>query len=914
MKNPSCRVQDAGLFVGLLTAPPGLERSFYEENVKEGLFDTYKNRVKDNFTKTDAEFNNAYNEYLKYFYRPQAYSIFGSFDIAVLSLIDDYEFAARTFGPYDPMSTRDTNPEKYIPQFSHQIIFGPIAKFGSGKNAPEVAKESFLSESEKELPLIAISQFKINSGCFIGAGFDFLRFAIRSIRSKFEAFESAFGQLQILISQSYGWNEITMVVLGQSYIDIGNLLLSIREMSIRDIEVELKKLEKQGKLKSKELDFFYEALDHTLAAMIARKKEKSASKSSVYNNHVFDNTSTIVGFRIEIIDEVLSKDSQKSVLLDRISIDDTISPQTKWISKAGHLNFAIKEVSAMNGGRVIASFGKGDFIYPLEDWISTKEFIRNFIELKNEIKNSRHLINTHTTINLNLDCLSNFSEDAHIYFSKDVTDSLRIKLIEIRKLNDALIKHGVPKTVTERIINLFSNFNLGICDPILFGYFLELHPLIVWLLRKIRDWETNNKNDLSVEKISDKLSKIVDDFDIAFKNRYYAGCRMNEISDFNLEFKGGIQQLVSAYDTAFKIMALHSGDEGKVSHAFAIIGGSPRVSSTEYALALNFHHIFQPEYFISILGHEIANFKLKTSNAFGDVAPSVEAIGDFVFAENENASKLERVLRLYTNQEFFKYITADLIAYHTTFCCDVELFVFWYFANWYTSPRTHSSSNVIEETSFIAILMRISSVVYLCTKLSFDSVKITKPVLENKELRELIEKWNNETHDYIVNLWQFDSINRWAENKKHLIKNEILSIQTKDKYTSISDLNSDTIRRAQDFAPDLAEGKPIRADKGFTGKGMSSYYNHTRSLLYSLLYWIYGKCECTDSFLIRSKEDGKTLIDNSVLSPFLFDKRGGTFTHDPVTRRQYFQYRAALVLSIIDLSTVVKKEIINNNT
>ena len=45
---------------------------------------------------------------------------------------------------------------------------------------------------------------------------------------------------------------------------------------------------------------------------------------------------------------------------------------------------------------------------------------------------------------------------------------------------------------------------------------------------------------------------MIRNFEQAYYNRFHHNSRILNIADLNLEYNGGIQQLISAYDTAYK--------------------------------------------------------------------------------------------------------------------------------------------------------------------------------------------------------------------------------------------------------------------------------------------------------------------------------------------------------------------------
>jgi hypothetical protein len=59
--------------------------------------------------------------------------------------------------------------------------------------------------------------------------------------------------------------------------------------------------------------------------------------------------------------------------------------------------------------------------------------------------------------------------------------------------------------------------------------------------------------------------------------------------------------------------------------------------------------------------------------------------------------------------------------------------------------------------------------------------------------------------------------------------------------------------------------------------------------------------------VLTRNHDGVPKIEENKDAAFLFDPTGGIFTHDPLTRRKYFQYRAALTMTLWDMGMREKK-------
>lgn len=79
--------EDFGIFVGMMTMPFKKEREFYKYEVEE-LFKKYR----ENIIRHAAGENNKPDDAL---YVPRAYCLFGSFDLLVIALVDDFALSVR---------------------------------------------------------------------------------------------------------------------------------------------------------------------------------------------------------------------------------------------------------------------------------------------------------------------------------------------------------------------------------------------------------------------------------------------------------------------------------------------------------------------------------------------------------------------------------------------------------------------------------------------------------------------------------------------------------------------------------------------------------------------------------------------------------------------------------------------------
>ena len=171
-----CVMGDAGLAVCLLSAPFQRELQFFSTEIDGAVFQKYREAVRRNFSGTTLESDAS--EFASAFYRPAPYYLFGRFDLAILTLVDDFEFSSRTFHPFDPMMA--DGPKDYFENFLHKVITGPTPTFDDKSTLIDLARRTFLAPVRK--PLFGLSLFKLNNSLLVGTGTTLLRTAVTHAR------------------------------------------------------------------------------------------------------------------------------------------------------------------------------------------------------------------------------------------------------------------------------------------------------------------------------------------------------------------------------------------------------------------------------------------------------------------------------------------------------------------------------------------------------------------------------------------------------------------------------------------------------------------------------------------------------------------------------------------------------------
>ena len=153
-----------GIYIALAKYPLGKEKVYIEK--LRGLFKSYKENVnkylKCNQDSSDSEID----EYLKDLYEPGVFHMFSHFDIALISLIDNFKFSQRVFEPH--FEENDN-----LRSVSYLIMSGEVI---SPKPIDEI---TWIKNRTNNF--IKIVQLKLNNGILVGNGISLFNGSIKLI-------------------------------------------------------------------------------------------------------------------------------------------------------------------------------------------------------------------------------------------------------------------------------------------------------------------------------------------------------------------------------------------------------------------------------------------------------------------------------------------------------------------------------------------------------------------------------------------------------------------------------------------------------------------------------------------------------------------------------------------------------------
>ncbi len=730
--------------------PFGKEDRFYEEDIK-ALVDGYREKQEKfaemhrNRTCSDAE-KAAQAEFAEYLYRPRAFYLFGNYDLAVISLIDDYTLTNRNFHPYSYFISQKNETREYSDKFNYQILTGTTPVLTHDKRQLheddrlfdskliEMAKRTFVPGPDTKLfPFIGVTRLKLNNGLLVGTGAKFVSVVEMAIKTILKQ-DCDTDQLNFIISESFGWHELTIVFFSNSFHRISEAIFRIRELRLHDLENFAKALF-QEHIQDQSFDLYRAIVDNSL---LQHFFDQDGQQESAEAAHVFVKTLTTFGFDFEFFNQIELNKTEGSLTFPAgfhepdLTVDD-LELFIKWDIKPGHLLETIAHFKALNDpfDTIEVTSGTTDFMYPGsnsgKDLASTLTIIKKLVDesFRDQDKNIRqHIRKIDTTLKFkyqeaDLAAITSKSDKRQQSFFSEKLIEFSFSLKVLRTIRNDLYRCNLSKILREKVLNMFVNYNDGIQDPLLYVYFIELRPFLEEVYQMIRELASGNSTLFTNESyIHTFLDSLVDTFDLAFKNRFHQSYRMDGVTDFNMEHNGGCQQIISALDGAYKVISSVFGENNKPT-SFVIVTGSSGVDSWYYSMRINYFQIFQPSIFIAPAVKESVNhffLKLEIDEDADDPnqllfqsLQDTERLLELIFSNldlKQDLDLLREEYGEYLDENMLQYFRSDVMTYVYAYNLDTELFRFWYWNYFMQMSAIYNLDGKVDEGIFLQFMMR----------------------------------------------------------------------------------------------------------------------------------------------------------------------------------------------------------------
>lgn len=848
-------------------------------NIKHGVqvvFTTVSNQ-KDKDFENDIE-NQYFKSYRKkthnedtIYYEPLKFYMLGDYDICYISLINNFKFSHRLFEP------KSQGENKIYNTHSFQSFSGFVIN--------ENTEVENIFNNSIESYFIGIINLKLNNGLIIGNGLDF----IESVRNYIQKIIN----VPFILTQTFSWFELSLKIL----IDNPDKLTQILE-ELRRVEF--------GAISNSHLN---SSLYHSLL---------KGNNETIDKTSLFSDTHSYLGFNTKLISEKLD-----SLYLEKFKsyvLENNISLRTsiEWQIKPGHFNH-LKHIlqnhkwlkDRFKFDKNFLVLGKNDYSLKEKghDIMSNLHLIRYIKRPECEIFDHCRKVKTYVYLN----CLKNNSSDKIRQTFKwfDHLSKLAIGSDKFNQMDLQLKSLKVSRQVRIKVLKIFSNYNNGIQDPILFSYFLDFKIFIDCLVDLIEEEYNNSQNFFfPIKEIEDKINKNLVVFQEGYNVRFLNSYLFENISDFDLDFNNSIQQLLTSYG----IMVHEYGKLFYENGKYGPIIQLNNIDTVSNTLSINYsiHHLTSPEFAFTTILKEILNhlsdqndeFKTFLNNFKKEISHSITEI---------NESYLDNVFE--RNQLDLNNFIIDSVRYIITFNFDFKLFEYWFWAYNFQNSSLFNSSGMFNEEQLKMELLRISLIKYyfkIESELECPSNELMTYWDRHAEkiyfiTDKLINDINRQSFDNIIGFVckkYFNSYNLYSDDSFLDLNEEYfenLWMQFNTNSQNFPFLDSLTINYKFKLLSSkrVLQVNPMHDMEADIFSFLKKQYEFNKKRITTL------KRNWMDGRTLKNFEDTQEDILYSI------DQTGGVYFKDSEKTSRYFVFNAQYLLNIIDFSFKQKLNFIN---
>lgn len=900
-----------GLVIGLLNNHSALSASsekLFEEEFKQNIFSKYKKSVE--LYGGDIGDN---------LYQPAGYHLFGDCNMAVISLIDDFAFPNRVLHTEHGCSNNSESNTKYTLQIINGVHTWTkgACKFDS---LEEKAKSTFLNEKKDKFPFIGIVNYKINNGLLIGNGAELLEILKRTL---YQLKETVNYDIEMICIDSFSNNELVVIYFAHQLTSISSFTNETRILKLQDLIKEDNEAQIQIDALAKN-SLLFQSLNERGKEQEEKPDEASLLKQ-VKDAHIFSMSFSHLGYGMTLPKSAL-KDSEK------------LSFQFQWDLKPGHY-IDFKE-AIIHENKFFTFADIEERIMPGTDTMQliVKNIVfENFLSIVNELEKKTQLLSYIRKQRINVIFNSHGmsreqrNSDDHPELMKHLK-KYGFSHSELKKLRVNLDTCRVSKVLKERTMKMYGTFNDGITDVLFFSYFIELKGYLEGIWERINNYGSIQTRKSSLEDFHTWLNLMIRNFEQAYYNRFHHSSRTLTISDFNLEYNGGIQQLISAYDTAYKIILRELvGDEA--NHNCVYVSGYERVSSDKDSLRINISHITYPELYAATVWKEAMNFYWDSREYTAPESLNQVNINAnyHLMKDNESAgilknrtlfnkgyqpeSYVHNLMFNSINKDFIQYLIVDAFVYKIGYMGDFALFTYWNWHYFLQMSHFYNYEGEMQSEAFIKFLIR-----WLFIKRFAQDAASGTPEKYVAFEPKLAELWHCYIHEattfmdvLLDELDKFDFITQidaaaasWELQNMTRIKAESGKEFEENITSYIKEYIPQLSATLNEYTAAFEEGKIITIQRG---SNTVSDFAFIRNLLFCYLQSVKKISESKNNHthLLERNNDGK-ILEREQYCSILADSLGGMFIYDGAKRGEYFRLRSVFYKSLWGAGFQIKKD------
>ncbi|MDB5231661.1 MAG: hypothetical protein JWN76_2466 [Chitinophagaceae bacterium] len=718
------------LHIALATTPQKQEKEF-DKSVRESYFERYRKNIgsycNDKFNAGSAP--KGYETETPTLYNPLRYHLLGNYDMAYISLIDNFKFAQKLFEPQVYSTEKAT-------------LFGPHSfqcLTGLAQSKTDDLHQFFhnhLKPGGKREYFLAICNLKLNNGFLIGAGKKYSDAVIKKVGelvTKFNACETTktFQKTDFLLLQSFSWFEISLLLFTDDPESISSILKELRGLTIVDLH---------------EADLIIE--DSLYKAFFAKEEIGDLSKINV-----FSDTHTYFGLNSDL---VFGSEAEPFVS-DFLSKDIKLRSDIECQVKPGHMHLLRQFLEQQNvklfdlNQRLLVA-GKSDYFIVKDSqkannnlrllWLATAED-GNIYNHVRKIKTQIQFDGQHPYHN------PGDRDDRKVFNLASSLGYLSIPVSNITVLEKNLKALKIARPIRSKILKLFSNYNNGIQDVILFPFFLDFKIFMDELEEMInyeyRIWKENT-GEPQVHTLETALMERIKIFQEGYNIRMLNCYQFEDITDFDLDFNSSIQQLLSVYST----MAFELGNAFFTKKYWygPIIQLNLKETIANYnSINYYIHDLTSPEFVFATIIKEILNFfylderKKEMQELLDEHQQNVKLL-------SESDPYLWEMIELELID--LQYYLVDTMRFIISFNFDFELFYYWFWTYNFQNSSLYNKTGGMNEIHFKKELFRI---LFIGKLLGFDTENLKCPLPEiftfwDRHFKT-ISKQVNRYHDFL---------------------------------------------------------------------------------------------------------------------------------------------------------------------
>ena len=923
--------EDKGLFLSFISYPFLIDGKDLYTNTLKKSFINHKKKLKV-FDPSGVQ-----DDYL---YCPAGYRMFGSQGLVVLSLVDDYMFFHRYFNKNHLQSLlkESWGKESFNTTFDYNSVIVSGITEDEEETLEQKARNSFLL-SQKRYPYIGIIRIKIDQRvlCGKGCGIETLKKIKEQINQLAEKHQKKRGgcQAKHITMECFNNDELTTVAFSDSLLFLFDFFGEIRGIKNTDerIQQTYRTRSSCGDDQEHVKHMFgttFMSFGYDVDYIFNKEDEENKSIEIANKSFICAKTDELNFLKINCVIE--TKPGHCDAFFDYLNE----GKYKKRDEKSLEIDLIAKNISG--GCSIIIGMPLRNISRLEKLCLVDKVFERDVRKIKVSIKSVEVMEKCNVDENHNPPALQGNSPINETYVL-----GIKGKMKEI----------GVSKMLRDRILALFELYNTAYKDVLQRFFLKEILPTLLDYRVMLDEM---SEDGCSIKELEDSLNEEITNMENACYDRLHS----DKQSMTPLEYSGGIQQHLTAFDYSYKTIYKTFGcvDDPK---SYVTITGAQRAASERTIFMLNINDVVYPELFITAVWKEVANFAIQLllddydssvfNNGYEEHVRKLFS-GWSKFLQDEESFKILRynltqsesflsadktycIIQSFISNELLQYFFKDFIVFHFAFQCDLKMMWYYYFKTLLQTTTCYHHLNEIDPKYLIHTLLRLFMVGLLSGKkedLVFIEEQASNPfdnLLASDWIECYAKTWDaSQTMFKTLQAYDFEGINRALiyvnelnivgeyyngdreeESFERWLKKRLGVNDDNDKAIKDKIIVEEGVRKrmqAIGYMEDkFKQGELIICDENL------SETDFIISLFYAYMKCLYGLVQpdkviksiprnkdglVLDNLKIENVLTKSELYDN--MSAVLSDVTGGFFVPSASMRKKYFQLKTTLYRSL----------------